>query len=168
MTVFAVTSEVADVVRALDAAPKGLRDAVARTTAQYMLPAWQEELNQRTPANRTQAKVLMTDPKAASFPLGFAIEAGGSMVPLSGGLVPAEYARAFEFGTAIPKQTPFTQRSRAGNWYQVRGKHTNAQMPGRSRTGWIAYPAATKIADRIIALWMQTVVREYHDAIDRV
>lgn len=167
MAGFGVNTEVADVLRALRAAPAGLREAVARTTSQYMLPAWQEELNQRTPANRTQAKVLMTDPKAASFPLGFAIAAGGSTVPLSGGLVPAENARAFEFGTSIPSHTPYTQRSRKGTWYQVRGKRTNAQMPSRSRTGWIVYPAATKIADRLISLWMQTVVREYHDAIDR-
>ena len=154
--------------RSLRAAPAGLRSAIALVTAQYMLPAWQEELNQRTPANRTQAKVLMTDPKAASFPLGFAIAAGGSTVPLSGGLIPAESARAFEFGTQYPAHTPFSQRSRKGNIYDVRGKHTNAQMPPRSRTGWIVYPAATKIADRLIALWMQTVVREYHDRIDRL
>jgi len=133
-----------------------------------MVPAWQEELNQRSPANNTQAKVLMTDPKAASFPLGFAIAAGGSLVPLSGGLVPREHARGFEFGTNIPKHTPFAQRSRSGNWYQVRRRRTNAQMPPRSRTGWVAFPAATKIADRIISLWMQTVLREYHDAIDRL
>ncbi len=159
-----VTSpELGAAIAGLRAAPGYMYAALKKYTAEYMIPAWKEELVNSPVVSTVQRAVLIDTASATTFVEGFTLTAGDSTSPLRGGLVPSIWARAFEFGTSIVKRRTFQQHSRKGTLYTVHNKMTTNQMPRRSRSGWAVYPGATRVTKRAFGLYAQIILRTWHD-----
>lgn len=92
------------------------------------------------------------------------LTAATSKRKLSGGLIPDESGRAFEFGTwDRDRVTGYDRKSKRGGSHTVK-RHTTRQMPKGARTGRVIYQAAAEIAPRITAHWVQTIVRNIYNA----
>ena len=163
----------------LEALDTELRTRIDEASQQVVQSAWQEELA-KPAGSRVQRAVILSGSQIAAVSGGLVVvSTGQGATPLSGGLVPGEYARAFEFGALDPQghigQARYPSRRgysgmRQGPARIQRGgtypRHTQRQMPTRSQTGWIAYPAAARLGKRLAQLLQQTVVKFTHDAID--
>ena len=152
----------AAVIQAMRLAGPTLRSAMYKYTDLYIRPAWEEELGKRS-VTLMQQRVLGAGANAITHDNGLSVWGSASFAAFSGGLVPVESGRAFEFGTSIPTKRTYLTRSRKGTVYRVTRTTTN-QLPSRSRTGWMVYPAAKAAGTRLMSLLIQTVVRTLHDA----
>ena len=166
MFVVQPTRELAATVVAMRAAGPTLKAALLKYSDLYMRPAWTGSLAAR-PGSRTQRRVMNAGAIAYAYPDGFTMLAANTSTPLSGGAVPNELGRAFEFGTAEREPRTYSRRSPKGTVHRVT-RVTTAQMPTRSRSGWIVFPAARVIGPRLLSLWSQTVKRTLADAVDGI
>lgn len=86
---------------------------------------------------------------------------------LSGGLSPARYGAATEFGANQQKTTSYTYRNRWGTRVVVRRRHTARGMPPRRARGTIFWPALNdELIPRLLSLWMQTAIRTMGEALE--
>lgn len=141
-----------------------LRARVNEAEQATIQTAWQEELAGSRGASVVQRAVVLSGPQIAAISgTAVVVATGTGTTPLSGGLVPAVNARAFEFGALDPQGHLGQAKSRKGALYP---RHTQRQMPTRSQTGWIAYPAAKRLGKRLAQLLQATIVKFTYDAID--
>jgi len=154
--------ELGDVVTALKAARRDIRNDIARGTREVMNPVWRQLVSERA-FLRVDEKVLGTGVRimAGNPPT---LVAAASKRRLRGGLVPAEQWHALEFGADRDAVSTYTRRSRNGGTHQVKRRHTTRQLPARTRHGHVVFPAAREIAPRMAALWVQIIVRKFSDA----
>lgn len=94
--------------------------------------------------------------------------AGTSRRPLSGGLIPAEEARAWEFGSPNPNEYAEYERihPKSLKTHYVR-RRTKKQLPPAKRKGRIVYPAWAEMGPRLVSLWVQIVVRNIHESLEK-
>jgi len=126
--------------------------------------AWQQELAAPGGSKVQRAVVLSGSQLVAVSGTSVVASTGSGTTPLSGGLVPAAQSRAFEFGALDPQG--HIGNVRASSRAQAYQRHTQRQMPTRSQTGWLAYPAAARLGKRLAQLLQATIVKFTHDAID--
>lgn len=150
---------------ALRGADRNLRSDINKATREVMSPVWKALVQARADRRRDQ-KVLATGAriKAGNPP---AAVAATSRRRLRGGLVPGEQWAALEFGANRDKTTTYTRRSKTGGTHQVT-RHAARQLPPRRRTGHVIYPAVKEIAPRMVSLWVQTIVRKYYEAAEKM
>jgi hypothetical protein len=151
-----------DLLRARDAL-ENLGDdvqALIRAASQEQLAAgWQEELQARPGYNDQQRRIVGAGASVLAYNGGLAVGTGGQ-----GKL--GTLTREFEFGSLNRDQfTTYTRKSKKGGTHKVT-RRTSRQMPSRSQTGWVAYPAAGRWSSRAFSMFLQIVVKTSHDAID--
>lgn len=127
-----------------------------------MSPVWKDLINTRSRTRQTKAVINKgVRIKAGNPPAGVA---AGSSRALRGGLKPAVQWPIFEFGTNDANRvTTYDRRSKNGGTHKVT-RHTTRQLPARARGGHVVYPTLRQFIPRLVSLWVQTIVRTYHEA----
>lgn len=144
-----------------------LQEHLNDIASREMSAAWGAELGK--PAGSSLQRSIILSGGAGVGVSGATVAAvtGTDSAPLSGGLVPSAEARAFEFGSLNRDTfTTYTRKARGAANPTPVTRRTKRQMPPRSQTGWIAYPAASRFAVRLIRLYQATIVKFTYDAID--
>lgn len=148
-------------VLAVRAADKDLRrDLNARARA-VMGPEWVKGLESRLvhPAQRVVtagARVAAGNPPQ--------LVAGNSKRKIGRGLIPVQHWAGFEYGAARYRSY-YGRVSPRGRKHWLK-RDTRAHLPARTKHGHIIGPAVRNIIPRLAALWVQTVIRTYLDAIE--
>lgn len=148
-------------VLALKAADRDLRNQIARATREVMSPVWQRTIAEHSTWRMDDlvlgkgARIKAGNPPAAI--------AATSRRKLSGGLQPSTQWQAIEFGLPANHKRTYNRRSKNGGTHKVT-RHTGRQLPTKTPKGRVVYPAVKAIAPRMASLWVQLIVRTYHEA----
>lgn len=148
-------------VLAMKAADRDLKRDINRATREEMNPVWRSLVS----ANATRpidARVLGKGARIAAGNPPQAIAASSTRA-LSGGLIPADRWHPFEFGSHPEKVSTYTRTSTRGTRHTVT-RHTRRQFRRRNPKGQVIMPAFAQIAPRMVSLWVQLIVRKYHEA----
>lgn len=156
--------ELQAVIFAMKKAGKELRTSIYAETRRILGQEWTFALYERA-QTPLEHRVLVQGARIRVGTQGFTVTAAKSRKPLRGGLKPVESWHAVEFG-ANPRQATIDATSKKGRSFQVT-KTINTQLRRRNRQGYVVMPAARNIGHRLVALWVQLVVREYRDAFER-
>lgn len=133
------------------------RERLNDAAAEQISGAWDQELGSRQPFNAAQAKFVATGPTVELSDRGFVAATGHE-----NGLAPN-----FEFGSLNrDTYTTYRRRNRSGGGKHDVTRRTARQMPPRSQTGWLAYPAGDSLVGRAIRLMQQLVVKTFYDALE--
>lgn len=125
--------------------------------------AWQKALAEQG-MTRQGHRVLVDTARVTVSNQNVKLKAGQLAKRLSGGGRPYEIAKQVEFGSN-GRQISYTGR-RGGKSYKIT-RSTGQQFRPYNRKGHVVYPAAAHIIPRIAALWAQTAVRTFHEALER-
>jgi hypothetical protein len=150
------------VTLALKAASKELRTAINRATRDTVGPIWKEEVNARAGAHVMANKVLTKGARVAAGNPARAV-AGSSRKALSGGLIPDQANRAFEFGSTN-RESKSTYRSRRGGKSFNVTRRTRRQLPPFRKGGYVVFPAWRKTAPRMVSLYTQLIMKKVYEA----
>ncbi|MDF9877463.1 hypothetical protein [Cellulosimicrobium cellulans] len=153
--------ELQAVVLAMKAADRDLKRDINQATRTTMNPVW-KSLVQTNAARSLDGRVIVPGTRIAGGNPPAAV-AASSRRKLRGGLVPAEWWFAVEFGGNHNKVETYSRRSPKGNRHRVT-RHTARQLPRRDPNGRVAYPAFAEFGPRMASLWAQIVVKKYLDA----
>lgn len=157
--------ELQAVVLAMKAMDRGLAKEIRRATVSTMNPVWRGEV-------QAHARTGMDDrviAKGARIKGGNPPEAiaASSRRALSGGLVPVEGWPAFEFGTTNRlRRTTYRRRNRKSGGTHTVTRRASRQLPARNAKGRVGYAAFAEVGPRMVALWVQLVVKKVHDALE--
>ncbi|WP_419817026.1 hypothetical protein [Glaciibacter flavus] len=133
---------------------------ILSASGQQLTSAWSEEITKRPGSSTTQREVITAGATAVAHKLGIQVKTGG--VGKLGFLT-----RPFEFGSlSRDEYTTYDRHNRKGNGSHKVKRRASRQMPTRSQTGWIAYPAAKAFTTRAVHMFQQVVVKTMHDAIE--
>ena len=144
---------------ALKNVPAELRSKVESASDQQLSAAWTEELTKGGQFSHAQRSIITTEPRAITHAMGMSVATGGA-----GRL--GFLTKPYEFGTLNREQQhTYTRRSPKGARHEVT-RRTRRQLPTRSQTGWIGYPAAGRFSKRAFGMYLQIVVKVVRDSID--
>lgn len=152
------------VVLALKLIDKDVRNDINRTTRSIIGPEWVKAIKANTdPMPGIDQRVLGKGSRVlAGNPMQ--LVASTSTRPLSGGLVPNDYSRGFEFGTdKRDKESTYTRTSPKGTSHSVT-RRTTRHLPNRVRKGRAIFPAVADVVPRLTSLWVQIIVRKIYEA----
>lgn len=155
--------ELQAVVLAMKAADRDLKRDINKATRDTMNPVW-KSLVQANATRRLDGAVLTPGTRIAGGNPPAAV-AANSRRTMRGGMVPAAWWHAVEFGANRNKVTTYTRRSPKGKTHKVT-RHTARQLPQRTRGGRVIHPAFAELNPRMASLWAQIVVKKYLDAAD--
>lgn len=150
------------VALALKLVGRELRNEINRATRAELNPIWREAISYY--ATSKMDKLVLA--KGARVKPGnpTVLTAATSKRALSGGLVPNEDARIWEFGT--PQRQEFVgyeRKNRTGSGTHTVNRRTKRQLPYINK-GRVVYAAAAESLPRITSLWVQTIVRRIYEA----
>lgn len=149
---------------ALKAADRGLRSEINRATVQTMNPVWRTEVAAKArTAMDTRMLVVGARIKGGNPP---AAVAANSTRGISGSkrYTPGRNWQGWEFGVENPNAfSRYTRKSKNGGTHSVE-RRTMRHLPRRTRKGRVIYPAFAEVAPRMVSLWVQLIVKKYHDA----
>lgn len=160
------SKELQAVVLAMRIVGPELRKELYQRSRDAIAPEWQDALSQRANTvypNQLAQKVLVKSARVNVTSRGVTLTAAKSQKKLSGGLTPKEGWPAVEFG-ASPKRANITAR-RGSKSYNYK-RTINTQFPKNVRKGLVAYPTGRKFIARYASLWIFTVARTLHDAVE--
>jgi hypothetical protein len=127
----------------MQSADREIQSSIRKETRTLAAPIWRQELAAR-PASEQQSRMLVNTARVAASNNGVTLTAATQKRPvLSGGGSPIRLGKAYEFGSKKGRGMPTTRRG-----------------------GYVVYPALAKVAPRLISLWVQTVMRHAHDALE--
>lgn len=151
-------------VLALKAADRDLKRTINAATRDVIGPVWVDAVSSRASSTLDRAVVVKgTRLKPGNPPTAVA---ASSTKRLRGGLLPGDQWAAVEFGSTQDRVKSYRRRNRVGGGsHQVR-RHTTRQLPARVPSGRVALPAFAEVAPRAVSLWVQTIVREYSNAVE--
>jgi len=84
---------------------------------------------------------------------------------LSGGMSPKQGYPAVEFGADREAKRTVDQTSQKGKYYRAT-KRTRVQFRPRNKRGYVFYPTVNEMVPRFAALYAQTVVRTFAEALE--
>lgn len=154
-------------VLAFKAADRDLRRAINAATRDTMNPVWRSLVTANlSGTDAMTSKVLNAGVRIAAGNPPIAKAAQSTRKVGSGGtLIPARDYAAWEFGAGNREAySRYTRKNRrSGGSHQV-ARRTMRGLPPRARTGRVVYPAFAEIGPRLVSLWVQLIVKKYHDA----
>ena len=157
--------ELQAVLLAVRGADKAIQTQIRKHTKDIGQPEWVAALNARNPS-RLQHRALVQTARLSVSNQNVRLSSATVGRSLTGGFNPkTEYAAA-EFGADRNKRTTYRATSVRGRSYTVHNRRSTQQLPRRNRTGYVFYPAAAEIIPRLAALWTQTVVRTFAEALE--
>lgn len=165
-------------VLAMKAADKDLKRAINQATRETMNPVWKSMVTAHLGGTDVMtSRMLDNGVRIAGGNPARAMAAQSSKRIGSGrGLVPREDYAGWEFGadrmaySRYERKNPFRPvhdgRKRRGDpsGTHVVVRRTQLHMPRRTPKGRVVYPAFAEIGPRMVSLWVQLIVKKYHDA----
>lgn len=145
-------------------AEKAVQANIRKATKAIATPEWQKALTERA-ETRLEHRVLVDTARVSVSNQNVRLASASVGRALSGGLKPSEGYAAVEFGANRQQKNTYERTSSKGNRFPVT-RRTRAQLRPQRRKGYVVYPAAQKVIPRFAALWVQTVVKTMHDAIE--
>jgi len=155
--------ELQAVLLALRDMDRGLRRNIFRATRSAIVPEWQQELR-ASATTHLEERVIAAGARADVTADRVTLKAGQSTRKLEGGSSPREIAHAVEFG-ANWRRGEVAATSSKGKAYRY-SRVLNKQLKPRRSAGYLAWPAAARLAPRFVALWVQTTVRTTYEAFE--
>ena len=140
-----------------------LQGQIRRHTKAIGQPEWVTAVRGRT-STVLEDRVLGATARMAVSNQNVTLKSAGVGRALSGGARPREIAQAVEFG-ASPKRSEVIQTSRKGKTYRY-WRTTGRQFRPPNRRGYAVYGAAAAMIPRFAALWAQTTVRTFMEAME--
>lgn len=156
-------------ILAIRAAPAEVRKRVRQVSKARLEPDFMKRVSERASESnvpRLSSAVIARSARISMSDQNVRMRAGSSTRALSGGLVPANYAKAVEFGSNRSTTSKYKRRSPKGTTHTVTRNTTN-QMPRRRQRGWAFYPTVQQMTPRYAALWVQTAIRTTAEALER-
>lgn len=152
-------ADLLDYARALDQYGPDVQRRFASAAGEQLAAGWKEELAARASYNQVQKSIVTAAPASTFIGHTISVSTGGSG-PLG------FLTRQMEFG-ALHRDlfVTYRRRNRSGVASNVT-RRTKRQMPTRSQTGWIAYPAAGRWSERVFKMALQILVKVAHDALE--
>lgn len=162
---------------AFKAANRDLRREINRATRETMNSPWKGLVKGNLFGDSVMAgKVLGTGVRIAAGNPPVAKAAQSTRAIGDGGrLVPRDDYAGWEFGgnrmafsryeRKNPVRTVAPGRRRRGKpGTHVVERRTQMHLPRRTPEGRVVYPAFAELAPRMVSLWVQLIVKKYHDA----
>lgn len=155
------SADLARVRRALETYGEDTERRFRDAAKQQLTRGFSEELTAESDGATTQQRKIIT-----GYPL--VIPGLWTMDFSTGGIGPLGWlTRAMEFGTLHQDwYTNYQRRARGSNTRSPVFRRTRRQIPTRSQTGWIAYPAGRKLQRRATQMAFHVLVKVAHDAVD--
>lgn len=147
----------------LKRADRSIQREVSKHTRQVVLPEWRKAVAEQA-QTRLEHRVLVDTARAKVSAQNVTLTSATVGRKLRGGLNPKTDYAAAEWG-GNPNKVTFESTSRRGKRFKVT-RNTHAQLRAHVRKGRVVYPAAREIIPRIASLWVQTIVRTFHEAIE--
>ncbi|MGK9146666.1 hypothetical protein KXS11_03440 [Plantibacter flavus] len=155
--------ELQDVLLALKDMDRTLRRTIFKATRSAIVPEWQQELRADA-TTHLEERVIAQGARADVTADRVTLKAAQSTRKLSGGRSPRELGHAIEFGGNW-RRGEVQATSSAGKRYRYT-RVLNKQLKPRRSAGWVAWPAAIRLAPRFASLWVQTTVRATYEAFE--
>jgi hypothetical protein len=155
--------ELQAVILALRGMQKGLRRAIFKATRSAIVPEWQQELR-ASATTHLEERVIAQGARADVSADRVTLKAAQSTRKLSGGVSPRDIGHAIEFG-ANWRRGEVQATSSRGKSYRY-SRVLNKQLKPRRSAGYVAWPAAARLAPRFVSLWVQTTVRLTYEAFE--
>lgn len=160
---------------AMKAADRDLKRRINAATREKMNPVWKDLVKANLFGDYQMAgKVLNGGVRIAAGnpPRALAAQSTRNVGsrPNKGGksktgpIVPSKHYYAWEFGVNRMNFTRYERKNRSRPGYHVVNRRTTMGHPRREPKGRVVYPAFADIAPRMTSLWVQIVVKSYHDA----
>lgn len=150
-------------IYALRAADRTLQKKVRDYTKAVASPEWKKALAHRADT-KLEHRVIVDTAVVSVSNQNVRIQAASKGRTLRGGLDPKTDYPAIEFGSG-KKVTTFSRKSKNGGTHNVT-RRGGAGLKGRSRTGYVFWPAAKEMVPRMAALWVQTTVKTLGNALE--
>lgn len=134
-----------------------------RYTREMVLPEWRKALAEQADT-RLEHIVLVDSSRVTVSNQDVRLRSGQLARKLSGGARTHEISKQVEFGASL-RESRYTGR-RGSKTFPV-SRTTGRQFKHENSKGWVVYQAAAQIIPRIAAVWVQTVVRTFAEAVER-
>ena len=144
-------------------AEKDVQREIRQRTKPMAEGAWRNALAAQA-TTELESIVLVNSARVSVSNQNVKLKSGQLSKRLSGGGHIYELSKQAEFGSSL-------------HWIRYTGRRGNKSFPvtrtsgyqfkHEEPNGWVVYPAVAKIIPRIAALWVQTAVRTFHDALEK-
>lgn len=152
-------------VLGLRRAEKDMQRLVRQQTQAKLLPEWQNVLAEHA-ETRLEHRILVQTGRVRMSNQNVRLSSATVGRKLSGGLSPKDGYGPVEFGADRSQVASYPATSRKGRAYRVRNRHTRNQLRPRRPNGYVFYPSVKAVVPRFASLWVQTVVRAFHEGIE--
>lgn len=159
-----VSKELQATLQRIRELPTETRKQIRKATKTDALPIWQRSVGEHV-ETRVENLVLGRTARVAVSDRGVFLQSARIGKPLPGGLSVKQQWHAVEFGGDPNVRRAYEARSRKGTAYTVK-RHTQRQLRQRKATGHVIYPAISEAVPAFVSLWMQTVMRAGHEALN--
>lgn len=153
-------------VLAFKAADRDLRRAINTATRETMNPVWRGLVSDRAAGQGgLTARMLGSGARIAAGnpPVAKAAQSTRG-VGSRRDLRPSEDFGPWEFGAPNPnKWVTYKRKGRKSGQHTVRRRALRG-LPRSAPGGRVVYPAWGELAPRMVSLWVQLIVKKYHDA----
>lgn len=155
------------VVLALKTMDKDVRNDITRTARSVISPEWVKAVEAKTAGMPLIDQRVLGKGARVTGGNPVRLVASTSKRALSGGLVPNDNSRGFEFGTDQRDKTSTYARTYPGGKRHQVTRRAGRHLPNRVRTGRAVFPAVAEVLPRFTSLWVQIVVRKIHEAAEK-
>lgn len=145
-------------------AEKAVQANIRKATKVIATPEWKKALAEQA-ETKLEHRVLVDTARVSVSNQNVRLSSASVGRALTGGLKPSEGYAPVEFGADRQAKTTYQRTSSKGRQFYVT-RRTRAQLRPHRRKGYVVYPAAERMIPRFAALWVQTVVKTFHDAIE--
>ena len=164
------SKELQGVILALKGMDKEIAKQIRKQTKDVVLPVWQDSVAETISmglGTRLESRAFGNTARVAVSNQNITLSVASVGKPLSGGLNPRTQAHVVEFGADRSKTVSYEARSTRGKNYTVNKRRTRAMLRPKNKTGYVFYPTVKTVIPRIAALWIQTTVRTFHEALEK-
>lgn len=143
-----------------------LRKEIYARTRSAITPEWQKSIGEKiseSGGNRLASIVLANTARVQVGMNGVKLTSATQSKKLSGGLVPNQNWQPVEFGSTVRPRQIAGRRGQTSYRYV---RKVGTQFKRNRRGGYYVFPAGNEMATRYIALWVSTVARTLHDAVE--
>lgn len=156
--------ELQAILLAVKRAPAEIQKQIRQQTKSIGLVQWSQALREQA-STRLEHRALVDTARVTPSNQNIQLSSATVGRSLSGGLNPKTNYAAIEFGGNRNQKVSYEAVSSKGKRYRVT-RRTKSQLRPRNPEGYVFFPAAVRMVPRIAALWAQTVVRTFADALE--
>lgn len=157
-----VDSPLRDLALVMREVPTGVKRQISAQTKKAAKPIWLDEVRSRT-STRIQTRVILETSDVSVTARNVTLKVTGRGVLAKTGTPRVKLLTAAEHG--INPTARIRTKSRKGTKYK---RAAGATFGANNRAGYVAGPSASNSIPRLASLWVQTAVREIHEAIEKV